>query len=185
MNIINGELELWFYFEKKCNRPDTVIAISNRGRIRTMNGSVHFSKYTDKIRMEGKQIIIYRILADNFIPKTVEDIELSRNEIDHITHEPEGMNINDVRNLRWCTHKENMNFPERRKKLSETKKGKKLKPLVLEDRRKRMFTKKTVARSEFSKKYFEHFGHSRRENRNQYDKERCWYLTHNKRCSWE
>lgn len=185
MNIINGELELWFYFEKKCNRPNTRIAISNRGRVRTMGGSVHLSKYTDIIKMDGELITIYRLLADIFIPKTVEDIELGRNEIDHITHEPEGMNINDVRNLRWCTHDENCNFPERIKKLSKSKKGKKLEPLVLEDRRKRMLTKKTVVRSEFSKKYFEHFGLTRSENKNQYDKEKYWYYNHNRRCSWE
>lgn len=32
--------------------------------------------------------------------------------VDHITHYPEGININDVRNLRWCNHAENNTFEE-------------------------------------------------------------------------
>lgn len=183
MNLINGELELWKYITRKCCTPKSIIAFSNRGRIRRQDGSVRFSKYTDLVRIEGKQIQFYHLLADNFIPKTVEDIELGRNEIDHITHQPGGMNINDLRNLRWCTHSENMNFPERRKKLSVTKTGKKLNSLALEKRRKRMLDKQTV--SDFGKKYFTHFGYGRCENPEQYNRERYWYLKHNNVCSWE
>lgn len=39
--------------------------------------------------------------------------------------------------------------------------------------------------SEFGKKYYDHFGYSKSENVEQYGREKYWYLTHNKKCSWE
>lgn len=39
--------------------------------------------------------------------------------------------------------------------------------------------------SEFGKKFLAHFGYSRSENLKQYDRERKWYLRHNKKCRWE
>lgn len=94
-----------------------IIAISNLGRIKRLNGKVEESKY--RTRICGKRI--YRIIADNFLItcKSKEQIY-----VDHITHEPLDMNINDVRNLRWCTQKENTNFEEARINNSNSKKGK-------------------------------------------------------------
>ena len=39
--------------------------------------------------------------------------------------------------------------------------------------------------SEFGKKYFARFGYSRSGNINQYERERMWYINHNKVCRWE
>lgn len=71
------------------------------------------SKYDDSICLsKTNRVKVYRLIAETFIKKTEEDIKLGRNMIDHITHKPDGMNINDVRNLRWCTKQENDTFPE-------------------------------------------------------------------------
>jgi hypothetical protein len=48
-----------------------------------------------------------------------------QNQIDHITHNPTEYNVNDVRNLRWCTQAENLNFDEARKNMSQSKSGNK------------------------------------------------------------
>ena len=71
------------------------------------------SKYDDNIRLSKTKLVkVYRLMAETFIEKTEEDIRLGRNVVDHITHNTVDMNINDVRNLRWCTKVENDNFPE-------------------------------------------------------------------------
>ena len=118
MNIINGELELWIYTGNK-NLNKAIIAVSNRGRIRRKDGTVQFSTYKQQVDINGVSERIYRYIANNFIQKTEEDVRLGRNEVDHITHYPQGVNINDVRNLRWCTHAENMRFPEARESQSK------------------------------------------------------------------
>lgn len=117
--------EIWistFSTNKKDHK--TIIAISNKGRIIKKNGTVENSFYMQQFNYKGKRILIHRFIADNFIPKTEDDIMKQRNCIDHITHQPIDMNINDVRNMRWCTPKENCNFKERIENLSKSKKGK-------------------------------------------------------------
>ena len=39
--------------------------------------------------------------------------------------------------------------------------------------------------SDFSKKYFAHFGYYGNENPKHYSRERMWYINHNKKCRWE
>ena len=39
--------------------------------------------------------------------------------------------------------------------------------------------------SEFSKKYFAHFGYYGSDNQKQYHREQMWYINHNKKCRWE
>lgn len=168
MNLINGDLELWVYTGNKNNYNKTIIAVSNRGRIKTKDGNIRYSKYRKRFSINGVGEYIYRFLATNFIHKTEEDIRLGRDEVDHITHKPDGMNINDVRNLRWCTHAENMGFPEARTNFSKAQKGKPRKPF-----------------SDFGKKFFEQFGITNIDNPKLYNREKLWYYKHNHKCSWE
>ena len=61
-----------------------------------------------KISINGTGERIYRIVCEIWHPKTKEDIELGRDYVDHIDGDP---NNNKADNLRWCTCKENLNFP--------------------------------------------------------------------------
>lgn len=159
--------EIWVETGNVNNYNKTIVAISNMGRIKTRDGKIRESKYRESVTMCGKKIRIYVFLAHHFIPKTKEDVRLNRNCIDHITHNPIGMNINDVRNLRWCTHKENMGFPEARENNKKAHLGSKHEP-----------------RSEFGKKFFEHYGLHSKEDVSLYSKE-CRYYHYHKKCSWE
>ena len=64
-----------------------------------------------------KQFSVHRLVAQTFIPNPE-----NKPEIDHIDANP--LN-NMVENLRWVTHKENMNNPLSRKKQSVSMQGKK------------------------------------------------------------
>lgn len=88
------------------------VAISNYGRIKLRSGEVRDSRYREVMRYGGRLAKVHIVIAKLFIPKTEEDVRLNRNCIDHITHHPIDIGINDVRNLRWCTRKENNNFEE-------------------------------------------------------------------------
>lgn len=117
--------EIWIStFSTNKKDPKTIIAISNKGRIIRKNGTIENTFYMQQFNYNGKRITIHHFIADHFIPKTEDDIMKQRNCIDHITHHPVDMNINDIRNMRWCTHKENCNFNERTEKISKSKKGK-------------------------------------------------------------
>ena len=134
-------------------------------------------------------------MADNFILKTEEDIKLGRTVIDHITHSPVGMNINDVRNLRWCTGAENAGFPEARANVKEglkkyreehpgfsPAKGHK-RPDVSERNRKYNESRRGVPTCEFSRKYKEHFGALECGSK-RYKREWNFHKKYGK-CSWE
>ena len=110
-------MEQWVNTNNKCHRGNAIIAYSNMGRIKRLDGSIEESKYRTRIRGER----IYRLIAANFLI-TVKNSE--QIYVDHITHNPIGMNLNDARNLRWCTIKENNNFEEARDNKSKSKKGK-------------------------------------------------------------
>lgn len=147
-------------------RYNSIVAISNTGLLRTKDGQIRESKFREVIRLNGKLHRVHQIIAEHFIPKTQEDLDLGRNIIDHKTHEPDGMNINDVRNLRWCTNKENSNFDEARKHFSEGHTGLR------------------YPRNEFGRKFYEHYGFFSTDNRKLFNKEKEYYIQHNK-CSWE
>ena len=84
----------------------TFIAVSDTGMLLRKNGEVVPSTYRHLVSGNRR---IYRIIADNFLVTVRRPDQVC---VDHITHSPVGMNINDVRNLRWCTDKENRGFPE-------------------------------------------------------------------------
>ena len=92
--------------------PKHIVAVSNRGNVKYGNGEVEPAKIYSVAMLDGKRVPISHITAEHFMGKSEDDIRLGRDIVDHITHHPVGMNVNDVRNLRWCTHKENSNFPE-------------------------------------------------------------------------
>lgn len=117
--------EIWIKTGNTLKRPDVVIEISNMGRLKHYDGHISISLYRQAIKFNGIKKYVYRIIAETFIPKTEEDIRLHRDVIDHISHNPSNMCLNDVRNLRWCTQAENNGFDEIRDKFSKAKLGKK------------------------------------------------------------
>lgn len=119
--MINGQKEIWISTSRnKANSSLAIIAVSNCGRIMRKNGKIEIASIRQRVCVGEKRLRmrLYCFLANNFIVKTEEDILKQRNVIDHITHTPDSMYINDVRNLRWCTHQENCNFPEAKAKKS-------------------------------------------------------------------
>ena len=129
----------WLELKLESKKSDRIVAISDTGLMKRHNGVIEPIPYRQKITINGKKVRAYRILAEAFLPKTDEDIILGRDCVDHITHNPTDMNINDIRNMRWCTYKENNNFEEAKqrkavafanrseewcRRISEGKKGK-------------------------------------------------------------
>ena len=96
----------------------TFVAVSDTGMLLRKNGEIVPSTYRQCVSGNRR---IYRIIADNFLVTVRRPDQV---QIDHITHKPGGMNINDVRNMRWCTQKENRNFPEAIENNSKSHKGK-------------------------------------------------------------
>lgn len=105
-------MEQWKNTNNTSYRGDTIVEVSNYGRLKLKSGEIRDSYYRQVMRYEGKSTKVHIVIAKLFIPKTEEDVRLNRNCVDHITHSPVGININDIRNLRWCTYKENNNFEE-------------------------------------------------------------------------
>lgn len=99
--------EIWVKLNNKANRGDTIIEISNTGLMKCKNGQIKPIPLRQSTYYNGKLTLISRILAINFIPNPE-----NKPQVDHITHNPENMNVNDIRNLRWATNKENSNFEE-------------------------------------------------------------------------
>lgn len=115
--------EIWIYLNRTLIQRDTILAISNMGNMKLGSGIIKPIPLRQRIKILNKKYHCSRILAEHFIPKTEEDITLDRNCVDHITHYPDDMNVNDVRNLRWCTQKENCNFKEAKLNYSKGHKG--------------------------------------------------------------
>lgn len=124
--MINEQKEIWISTGNKSTRYYAIIAVSNCGRIMRKNGKIEIASRLQFVFVGEKRsrMIIYRFLANNFIKKTEDDILKQRTSIDHITHTPTNMHINDVRNLRWCTQKENCNFKEAKLNKSKAQIGK-------------------------------------------------------------
>lgn len=71
---------------------------------------------------------------------------------------------------------------ERRKKLSESKKGRKMSK---ECSIKKSLATKGVPKSEFGDKFKEHYGLAQSDNLKLYRREHMWYRRHNNKCRWE
>lgn len=116
-----------------------------------------------KVKTKIGSKLVHRLVHETFVGEIPQGYE-----IDHEDTHPYN---NDLSNLKLCTHKENMNNPKTRKRQSESHKGN--------------TCAKGKVRSEFGKKYFEHFGYGFIENKQQYYTERKWYVRHNNTCRWE
>lgn len=120
--MINGQKEIWFSVPTTARDSRRVIALSNCGRAMRKNGEIFETNYLTRIKFKDKSYHVYRLIIEYFKPKTEDDIIKNRNIVDHITHNPIGIGINDIRNLRWCTQRENCNFNEAIHNLSNKKK---------------------------------------------------------------
>jgi hypothetical protein len=113
--------EQWLNLPKVRDRKDNIVAISNTGKYRRRNGEVGILRLRQQIGTELGRIPCSHIIAEHFLI-TVKRPD--QNQIDHITHNTTEYNVNDVRNLRWCTQRENMDFDEARNNSSKAMKGK-------------------------------------------------------------
>lgn len=153
--------ELWIETGNLGTCGKTCIAFSNKGRIKRKNGDIIVAKLKTHIQMNCRSHRLSRLVAQYFL------IDCHKPEqmlVDHITHKPKEMNVNDVRNLRWCTSKENNNYEEAIINKSKVRINK--------------------SSSEFGRRYIEHFGYSSKVNIRQYSKEYEWFKRHGK-CRWE
>jgi len=175
--MINGQKEIWIKTGNNARTNKRIIAVSNCGRIMRANGKIEFTKYRQNLSINGKCVRIHRLLAEFFIPKTENDIMLCRDTVDHITHTPEGMNVNDVRNLRWCTQKENSNFTEAKINLAITK-------TTFSSFDEPWNKGLSTSYTEFGKKYVAHYNILATDDYNLYRKEKRIYIKTGK-CSWE
>lgn len=117
--------EIWIEIEQPANNysPLAIIAISNRGNMKRRCGRIEPIPLRKTIYGGKRKVLAYRLLMEHFKPRSEEDIALGRNQVDHITHNPTDMNVNDIRNMRWCTIKENANFEEAKHNTSKALKG--------------------------------------------------------------
>lgn len=112
---MNNEIdEQWLEVHKIRNtrRNLSLVSISNTGKYRRADGTIGCLELRSRTSHNSNSEYCYKIIAEHFL------ITVKRPDqkfIDHITHNPTEYNVNDVRNLRWCTQKENLNFDEAKK----------------------------------------------------------------------
>lgn len=114
--------EQWVTLTNDWIKPERIVAISNTGKYRRANGEIGESVLRKtRVLYGGRRLRIGIVIARHFLITVKAP---NQDCLDHITHNPKEYNVNDVRNLRWCTKKENLNFEEARSNNSKAKKGK-------------------------------------------------------------
>jgi hypothetical protein len=114
--------EQWYEIQRIHTNNQSIAALSNTGKYRRVDGSEGILDLRHKVQHKGTKQLAYRIIAEHFLI-TVKRPD--QNQIDHITHHPMEYNVNDVRNLRYCTQTENTNFDEAKENGKFCKIGKK------------------------------------------------------------
>lgn len=106
--------------------------VSNLGRVKHLEGYNHCSDFilmpfknnkgycyvSLSKNNKVKKFLVHRLVAMHFveIPKHLLEYEVKKLEVDHINGD---VTANICNNLRWCTRKENCNFPLYRKNSSK------------------------------------------------------------------
>ena len=108
-------------------------------------------------------IAVHRLVYETFVGEIPNCYE--------IDHKNTIRDDNRLENLRCVTRYENNNNPLTRKHRSEAQKGNQY--------------CKGKTRSDFGRKFKEHFGLCQCENKKLYRKEKSWYSRHNNKCRWE
>ena len=116
---MNNEIdEQWVDVPQSQYHKRTICQVSNTGKYRRNNGEVGvLTKCQFTHRPE--QIIFSHFIAEHFL---ITVRRPDQNCIDHITHTPTEYNINDIRNLRWCSKAENNMFEEAVENRSKSRK---------------------------------------------------------------
>jgi len=109
--------EQWLDLPKIKKLKNSIVAISNTGKYRRSDGTIGILRLRQSAKCCGKREHCSKIIAEHFLI-TVKRPD--QEEIDHITHYPTEYAMNDVRNLRWCTQAENVNFEEARDSKSKS-----------------------------------------------------------------
>lgn len=112
--------EIWINIRPQNSHRFAITDVSNLGMVRYSNGAVKVAPMYGHVMVNGSRKEISHIIAEAFVKKDNENQTL----VDHRSHNPVGMNINDSRNLRWCTHKENSNFEEAKANMVDGMTGK-------------------------------------------------------------
>lgn len=116
--------------------------------------------------IDGKYVLVHRLVWETFNSHIPKDME-----IDHIDTDKHN---NKLDNLRCVSHKENINNPLTKSKMSKSA-----------SERKMTMVFKRKPHSIFGMKFFEHFGLHKTDNIHLYSIEYSYYKNHNKVCSWE
>ena len=115
------------------------------------------------VKITKKIMKVHRLVYETFVGEIPNGYE-----IDHINTIRDD---NRLENLRCVTSYENNNNPLTRKHRNEAQKGNQY--------------SKGIIRSEFGRKFLEHYGLHYNDDKELYSKEYSFYQYHNKKCSWE
>ena len=85
------------------------IEISNTGLVRGRKPVLNNNGYY-VISINHKTKLLHRLVAELFIPNP--------NNLPEVNHKDENKTNNSVQNLEWCTHRENINYGSRNKRVS-------------------------------------------------------------------